>query len=67
MRADRVLAGVEVADQPVAAGVLDVAHHLGGGVDHPLLAHEADAARLVYENFFRERKIFPQRCLHGAL
>ena len=47
VRADRVLARVEVLEQEVAAGVLDVAHHARRGVDHAFLAHEADAAGFV--------------------
>src|ERR1044071_10424719 len=47
VRADRVLARVEVREQELAAGVLDIAHHARRGVDRALLPHEADAARLV--------------------
>src|SRR5262245_3325155 len=67
MGADRVLAGVEVADQPVAARVLDVAHHLRRGVDHAFLAHEGDAAAFIDEDFLGEGKPAPQGSLHGAL
>src|SRR5437764_776536 len=44
MRADRILAGIEMFQQEIATGVLHVAHHARRRVDHALLAHEADAA-----------------------
>src|SRR5712664_3375461 len=47
VRADRILARVEVLEEEVAAGVLDIAHHAGRGVHHALLAHETDAASFV--------------------
>ena len=52
-RADRVLAGVEVREQQVAAGDFDVAHQHGGGVDARLLAHEGDGAVAVYGELAR--------------
>ena len=46
-RADRILAGLEVAEQEVAAGVLDVADDPRRRVHPAVVAHEADHARLV--------------------
>src|SRR5258706_14103174 len=65
--AHRVLAGVEMREQPVAAAVFDVAHHHRRGVDHAFLAHEANATLLVNADLPFERKIFLQSRLHGAL
>src|SRR5205085_6038140 len=67
VRADRILAGVEVLEQKIAAGVLDVAYHARRRVDHALLAHEADAAALVHRDLAPRRKPYFQRLLHGAL
>jgi hypothetical protein len=43
-RADRVLAGVEMRQQQLAAGDFDVAHQHWRGVDARRLAHEVDGA-----------------------
>src|SRR5205807_1559066 len=67
MRADRILARVEVLQEEVAAGALDIVHHAGRGVHHALPAHEADAASLVDRERAVRRKILLQRRLHGAL
>src|SRR6266513_913535 len=67
MRADRILARVEMLQEEVAAGELDIVHHAGRGVHHALPAHEADAASLVDRERAVRRKILLQRRLHGAL
>src|SRR5258708_40237418 len=66
MRADRILARVEMLEEEVAAGVLDIVAHAGRGVHHALPAHEADAAGLVDRERAVRRKILLQRRLHGA-
>ena len=45
LHADRILAGVGMLDDQVAAGVLDVEDHGGGRIGARLLAHEADGPR----------------------
>src|SRR6266446_285000 len=65
MRADRILASVEMLEEEVAAGVLDIAHHAARGVHHAFPAHEADAASLVDGERAVRRKILLQRRLHA--
>src|SRR5882762_4839039 len=67
MRADRILARVEMLEEEIAAGVLDIVHHAGRGVHHALPAHEADAASLVDRERAVRRKVLLQRRFHGAL
>ena len=50
-RADRVLAGVEVLEQQLAAGDLDVAHQHRRRVHAGVLAHEVDGAARVDGKF----------------
>src|SRR5580765_952498 len=50
-RPDRILARVEVLEQEVPAGVLDVADGARGGVHAAVLAHELDDPRLVDNDF----------------
>src|SRR5215467_8544817 len=45
--ADRVLAGVEVLEQEIPAGVLDVADDARGRVDAAIRTHELDYPRVV--------------------
>src|ERR1051326_7378391 len=45
VRADRVLARVEMREQELAAGVLDIAHHARRGVDRALLPKKAEPAQ----------------------
>src|SRR4051812_36107291 len=67
VRADRVLARIEVLQQEVAAGVLDVAHHARGRVHRALPSHEADATRLVDLNRLRMREARLEGFLHLPL
>ena len=57
---------IEVRQQEIAAGVLDVAHHARRRVDHALASHEADAARLVDLHALRVSEARLERGLHGA-
>jgi len=50
-RADGILAGIEVREQELAAGDLDVAHQHGRGVNARVLAHEVDGALAVDGEF----------------
>jgi hypothetical protein len=54
VRADRVLAGIEMLQQEVAAGVLDIAHHARRRIHHAFFAHEADAPGFIHRNNLRE-------------
>ena len=47
LHADRILAGVGVFEDQVAAGDLDIAHQARRGIDARLLAHETDGAVAV--------------------
>src|SRR5256885_8554486 len=51
--ADGILAGVEVPEEKVPAGVFDVADDARGRVDAAIVAHEVDDARLVHGDFPR--------------
>src|SRR5204863_1798963 len=65
VRTDRILTRVDVLHQPVAAGVLDVAHHARRRVDHAFLAHEADAARFVDGDLLAEREARLEGSFHA--
>ncbi len=64
-RADRVLARVEMLEQTVATGLLDVPRQGRRRIDPAALAHEADGARFVHDNAPLERKSRRQAWLHG--
>ena len=46
-RADRILAGVEMRQQELLTGLLDILHHVRRGIDPQVIAHEGDRPLLV--------------------
>jgi hypothetical protein len=64
-RADRILAGIEMREQQLATGDLDVAHQHRRGVDTGRFAHEADRAIAIDGDVRRARKPGRQRGLHA--
>src|SRR5690606_27859498 len=66
-RADRVLAGVEVLEQQLAAGDLDVLHQHRRRIDARVLAHESDRAVAIDGELAGPRGAGGEGRLHGFL
>ena len=64
LHADRILAGIGVFDDQLAAGMLDVEDHGGSGVGARLLAHEADGAPAVDDDAVDPRYAGTKARLH---
>ena len=64
VHADRVLAGVGVLEQQVAAGVLDVAQRGPACIDAPFLAHEADRPAAIDHEALHLGGCGPNTILH---
>ena len=62
--ADRILAGVGVLQDQLAAGVLDVEDHRRRGIDPRLLAHETDCAGAIDGDRADQRDARLQAWLH---
>ena len=64
--ADRILVGVGVLEDEIAAGMLDVAHHARRGVDAPLFAHKADGSFAIDRDPAGARRARTQAVFHGS-